>query len=250
MPKTGGMLSNRLLPFIRKWPFAYYSAAKVYSLFGSSIGMRIRERWWANRSIAEGYWNNRNHPSKHFLVERIAAFSPVNSILELGCNSGPNLYLLAKKFPKAQITGIDINKEAIKYGNMQFTKEGLSNVKLLVGKGDKLGEFQDRAFDIVFTNAVLTHIGPNKIKRVIAELFRITQRALILMEPHSFGLSEKDLLELGLFTYYGGQWIRNYVTLLKQFVPEKQIKVTKIPEGIWPFKPWQELGAVLEVTRD
>ncbi len=250
MLREGKMFSSRLVSFIRKWPIAYSFIAKVYYLLGSSIGTRVRERWWANRSIAEGYWNNRNHPSKHFLVERIAAFSPVNSILEVGCASGPNLYLLAKRFPKAQITGIDINREAIEYGNMQFTQEGISNVKLLVGRADKLEEFQDRAFDIVFTDAVLALIGPNRIKQVISEMLRITRRVLILIEPHSFELNEKDLLKLGYMTYYGGLWIRDYVTLLKQFVPEKQIQVTKIPEDIRPVKPWKELGAVLEVTRD
>ncbi len=243
------MVSSRLLSVIKKYPIAYYPMAKVYSLLGSSIGMRVRERWWANRHIAEGYWANRNHPSKQFLVDRIATYAPIDSILEVGCNSGTNLYQLAKRFPEAQITGIDINKGAIMYGNIQFKREGLSNVKLLIGRADKLGGFQDGSFDIVFTNAVLTHIGDNKIKQVISEMFRVSKRILILMEPHSFGLSEKELLDLGIFTYHGGQWIRDYETLLKQFVPETQIEVTKIPEGIWDSKPWKELGAIIEVTK-
>lgn len=88
---------------------------EVSSLDGASDWHESeREREWAARSIAESYWNNRDHPSKHFLVERIATFSPFFNILEVGCASGPNLYPLAKKFPQAQIVGIDINPGAIK----------------------------------------------------------------------------------------------------------------------------------------
>jgi len=231
------------------WPAFYYFIARVYSFAGSLIGMRVAEKWWAARSsFAKSYWGSRSLSSRGFLVERIAAFSPIDSILEVGCASGPNLYVLAKKFPKAQIVGIDINREAIEYGKAQFAQEGIANVRLFVSKADELGKFQDKAFDVVFTDAVLTHISPNKIKKVISEMLRITRRALILMEPHSFELNEKDLLKLGILTYYGGQWIRSYTALLKQFVPEEQIRVTRIPEDVWPEKPWKELGAVIEVV--
>lgn len=250
MSKTKESFVTRLGSFTRRWPNVYYFGSRVYSLLGSPIGMRVREKWWANRSIAKGYWNNRNIPSKHFLVEKIAAFSPVDSILEVGCSSGPNLYLLAQRFPDAQITGIDINREAVEYGNMQFAHEVIPNVKLLVGKADNLGEFQDRTIDIVFSNAVLVHIGPNKIKQVIGEMLRVTRRVLVLMEPHCSELNKKDVLESGLVAYHDGAWIRDYIALLKQFVPEKQIQITKIPEGIWPDKPWGQVGTVLTVARD
>ena len=241
-------MKRRLAHFLMYWPALYYFIARIYSLLGSLISTRVMEKRWATRSIAKSYWDNRNHSSKHFLVERIAAFSPIHSILEVGCCSGPNLYLLAKKFPKAQIVGIDINREAIEYGNAQFAQEGIRNVKLLVGKADELGEFQDTAFDVVFTDACLVHISPNKIKKVVSGMLRITRQVLVLMEPHSFEFSAKDLLQLGLITHHGGSWIRNYAALLKQFVPEEQIRVTKIPEGVWPAKPWKELGAVIEVV--
>ncbi len=243
------MPSSHLLSFIKKCPIAYYSMGKVYYLFGSLVGMRVREDWWARRHVAEGYWANRNDASIQFLVDRIATYSPIGSILEVGCNSGPNLYQLAKRFPEIHIAGIDINREAIEYGKRQFKEQNILNVKLFTWKASDLGIVRDGGFDIVFTNAVLTHINPHQIKQVISEMLRVTNRALILMEPHSFGLSEKKLLDLGILTYHSGQWIRDYETLLKQFVSEKQIKVTKIPEGVWDSKPWKELGAIIEVIK-
>ncbi len=239
---------------MKHWPAFYRFVSKIYWTFQVQhlaellIGTKARERWWAARSIAEGYWGNRDHASKHFLVERIDVFSPIHSILEVGCASGSNLYLLARRFPQAQIVGIEINSSAIQYGNAQFAQEGISNVKLLVGKADKLAEFQDRAFDVVFTRALLIYIGPDKIKEVIRGMLRIANQALVLMELHCFEPNTKEPLGLGI--YQGGNWIRDYAALLKQFVSEEQIQVTKIPEDVWAEEPWKELGAVIEVVRN
>ena len=246
------MIKQRLVQTVKHWPALYNFISKTYftlqfdHLLELLIGTKAREKRWAGRSIAAGYWNNRNLPSKHFLAERIATFSPIHSILEIGCASGPSLYLLARKFPRADIVGIDINQEAVEYGNTQFAREGISNVKLLAGKADTLEEFPDKAFDIVFTNALLIYIGPDKIKNVIQGMIRITKQALVLMELHSPEPETNDSLGLGIYQY--GNWVRDYVALLKQFVSREQIRVTKIPEDVWPTEPWKESGAVIEVV--
>ncbi len=246
------VMKEQLKRLLRKWPALYNLVSKIYftlqfeHLLELLMGTKVREKQWAGRPIAEGYWDNRDHPSKHYLAERIAAYQPVNSILEVGCASGPNLYLLAKKFPQAQIVGIDINQAAIEYGSKRFAEEGITNVKLLVGQADKLGEFQDRTFDIVFTNAVLIYIGPDKINKVIPPMLRIAGKALVLIECHCFEAS-KDPEGRGF--YYGGNWLRDYIALLKQFVPEDRIRVTKTPEDVWPGEPWRTFGAVIEVIR-
>lgn len=67
------------------------------------------------------------------------------------------------------------------------------------------------------------------------------------MELHCFEPNIKDPSGLGI--YHRPNWVRNYLALLKQFVSEEQIRVTKIPEDVWPGKPWEQLGAVIEVTK-
>ena len=123
------IIKKRPLPY--RWASSLYWALRAEHLAELVIGTRAREKQWTRRKIGEGYWKNRDHPSRHFLAERIAAFSPLNSVLEIGCASGPSLYLLAKRFPQAQIVGIDINAEAIDYGNKQFRSERLTNVTLM-----------------------------------------------------------------------------------------------------------------------
>ena len=233
---------------LKRWPTLHNLIARIYSIASFRrwearlLGERAQESWWAKRKTAEAYWNNREHPSKEFLVGRIAAFSPIHSILEVGCASGPNLYLIVRKFPDVEAWGIDINRTAIEYGTEQFAKEGISNVKLLVGRADELGQFPDKSFDIVFTNAVLTHVAPDKIKEILEGMVRITRRALLLMEWQCFEPQRKDRM-VGAHS-----WVRDYAALLKQFIGEDQIKVTKIPEDTWPDEGWKRHGAVIEAV--
>ena len=164
----------------------------------------------------------------------------------MGCASGPSLYLLAKELPQAQLVGVDINAEAVAYGNVQFRKEGIANVRLVTGRAGELNQFQSGAFDIVFTNALLIYIGPDKIREVVTDLLRLARQALVLVELQRFEADRKDPLGLGI--YHEGNWVRDYVKLLKQFVPEDRIRVTRIPEEVWPVMPWNQRGAVIEAS--
>ena len=261
-------MSTKIGRFLKHWPTSYSFANKVYFTFNFRhlkeylLGTEVREREWATKHFRGGddwsensrddwvksYWNSQNHPHRAFLIERISKFSP-NSILEVGCNCGPNLLLLANKFPNAKIRGVDSNPMAIQKGNEWLAQEGISNVRLLEGKADELGQFNDKSFDMVFTDAVLIYIGPDKIKEVMKERIRITRSALILMEWHSFESERMDPEGLGV--YYQGSWKRDYMGLLKQFVREEQINVvTKITEDVWHDKNWKEVGAVIEVLCD
>jgi hypothetical protein len=40
------------------------------------------------------------------------------------------------------------------------------------------------------------------------------------------------------------EWLKR---LLKGFVPEENIHITKMPEELWPDKYWQKYGGVVEV---
>ena len=265
-------MKERIKQILSNYPKFYSFVAKGYTnsvmtfryLNEYFLGTRVREKHWATRHLRKGndwnnmehpgeddewvrsYWDSRNHSHRTLIIERISAYYPFSSILEIGCNCGPNLYLLARKFPDAEIRGIDINTKAVQKGNEWLAQEGISNVKLLVGKADELSQFIDKSFDVVFTDAVLIYIGRDKIKKVIKDMIRITRRALILMEWHCFEPQRKDPNGLGV--YHCGYWKRDYVALVQQFVPVEHCRVTKISEDIWPDKNWSGVGAVIEVS--
>lgn len=254
---------------LKKTPVLYRLAAGIYFTLQPThikellVGTSAREKEWATRHLKRGndwnssrhtgdrdewvvgYWDSREHSHRRSLVEKVSAYYPFSTVLEIGCNSGPNLYLLAKKFPGADLRGIDINPRAVDKGNELFQVEGISGVKLSAGKADDLVQFADKAFDITFTDAVLIYIGRDKIKTVMDEMLRVTRRALIFVEQHCFE-SERDPQGLGF--YRDGLWERDYVALLRQYVPEKHITVSKITKEMWADKRWSQSGAIIEAV--
>lgn len=150
---------EQLKNFLKKWPVSYCFLRKIYHIIRFRhlaeilVGTKVRKREWATRHLRKGksddwgkesndwikgYWDSQDYPHRQFLVEKISTCSPILSILEVGCNCGPNLVLLAKKFPNAKIRGIDVNPVAVQKGNEWLLQEGISNVKLLVGRADEL----------------------------------------------------------------------------------------------------------------
>ena len=236
-------MKERIKKILKDYPLIYNFTQKLYwkvQIFRANIfGTSLIEKKWINRPPSE--LSQIYHSHRKFLVNRISLLNP-KSILEIGCNWGPNLYLIAKKFPQCKIKGIDINSEAIEIGNKLFKKEKISNVKLSIGKADEPNQFQDKSFDIVFTDAVLIYIGPDKIKKVIREMIRITRKALIFVEWH-----DGDQKWSGKYNAHVGVWQRNYSDLLRNFVAENQITISKIPEELWPDENWQKYGYIIEV---
>ena len=77
-------------------------------------------------------------------------------------------------------------------------------------------------------------------------MLHVTRKALISVEWHFFGSHGNRKDALGVYHY--GFWKRDYVALIKQFLQEKQIRIIKMPEDLWPVEGWKELGAIIEVV--
>jgi len=242
-------MRNKLLIFLRRYPLLYSLIKKIYwqikSLGARFWGTKIQEKKWLNRISPEIQkdFENLDHSHREFLIKEIGNLYPFSDVLEIGCNYGPNLYLLAKRFPQVNFQGIDINILSIKQGKQWLNKKNISNVKLYTGKADNLSQFPDKSFDIIFTDAILIYIGPDKIKKAIKEAIRVARKTIVFLEWYN----AFDRGSMGLGDYHFGYWKRNYINLLKQFVPENQIFLTKLPKEKWQAKDWQEFGYLIEV---
>ena len=259
------MVGMRLL---KRWPALYELAAGVYFAVQPSRirerlhGTRVHEEWWETRHIhggndwdpkdtsrsaddwVLGYWASRDHPHRTFLLERIAAHAPFTSVLEIGANCGPNLDLLARRFPDARLTGLDINPEAVAVGQRLMEAEGLTNVKLQVGRADDLSQFPDNSFDIIFTDAVLIYVGRDKIRQVVREIMRVARRAVLFLEQQGTRPRSKDPQGMGY--HHHSLWLRDYAALLHSYLPEGNIRLTRFTPDVWPDESWIRHGAVIE----
>ena len=86
------------------------------------------------------------------------------SVLELGCGTGRNLILAARKYPAAKFHGIDISEEMLITARANVEKAGLSD-RIRLAQGDAstvstAAAFGVPVFDRVFISYALSMIPP------------------------------------------------------------------------------------------
>lgn len=217
---------------------------EIKRVLNAIFGSIIDESFWRFRHILDKSWaesylseNSINHPHRKLLIDKISTYLPFESVLELGCASGANLYILAKKFPEKRFYGIDISKKAIKAGGCFLKKKNIRNIFLKSAKVENLEKYQDKSIDIIFTDAVLIYVGPEKIEYIIKNIIRVAKKAILLCEQHSDSPR----------SFYEDHWIHNYKLLFNKFIPFERIKLNKIPSSIWGGS-WGEVGYIIEVV--
>lgn len=141
---------------------------------------------WAAREDAAwvmGYRDSWDRGYRHLFVDRVARFEPVSSVLELGCHSGPNIRLLATRFPDALITGIDVNLPAIEEARRSLAH--FPNVTTRhTDLRPELARLEDNGIDCVVSCFALAYVDPDDIDEVLRQAWRVARKGLVLMEPH------------------------------------------------------------------
>ena len=205
------------------------------------LGTRLQEFIWRSRHLyrhgwAQGYLGTVGHPHRSQIVEAVSSFSPVDSLLEVGCASGANLVNLRERLPDTRLIGIDINRHAIATAQRHFAARGDKNIRLLAGRADRLTDIPNAGVDVVLTDAVLMFIAPDRIHDVVAELGRVARKGLVLNEYHCAGETA------GRFD--GGRWVYDIVALLAQQLPHARIQTRK---STFAGGAWDVYGTLIEV---
>lgn len=98
----------------------------------------------------------------------------IGSTSDTGKSSNAFLYF----FPKNKI--ISVSDQLI----TDETKLKFPNVEFVLGDGLSL-DFSENSFDIVFSNAVLEHVGKfENVEKFITESYRVSRREVILITPN------------------------------------------------------------------
>ncbi|MGE0629519.1 MAG: class I SAM-dependent methyltransferase [Hyphomicrobiaceae bacterium] len=89
---------------------------------------------------------------------------PSGTILEIGCGTGRNLILAARRYPHARLYGFDISSEMLKSARTSIDRAGLSD-RVFVAEGDATAFdtqalFSIPSFDRVFISYALSMIPP------------------------------------------------------------------------------------------
>lgn len=109
--------------------------------------------------------------------QNLVRANELKSVLEVGCNWGQNLALIAPYLPSPwRAWGVDINDSALLYGKQRNPK-----LQLCKASGFNL-PFKDESFDLVFTAGVLIHQKPDEIDSFMQEIIRVARKYVLAIE--------------------------------------------------------------------
>lgn len=193
-----------------------------------------REKDWRydEKTWLEGYVKSVGHPHRKLIVNALKDI-PFDSLLEIGCNTGPNLVKINKTFAGKSLAGIDVIKEAL-----SVAKKLLPEATFKRSHYEKI-PFKDKSFDVVLADATLLYADPKIISKVMFEIDRVVKNAVILVERYAPSLMGEEV---------GHCWGRNYAALLQAL--DFKVKEIPITKKDWPFsKSWPQFGRVWIATR-
>ncbi|MEG8946597.1 class I SAM-dependent methyltransferase [Rosettibacter firmus] len=129
--------------------------------------------------------NNNTNERTIYLINLINKWFPDKNIkiLEIGSNVGRNLNYLYKNGYK-KLTGIEINKEAIKLMSIHY-KQCYDNVIIINDAVENvIKKIKQNEYDLIFTMAVLEHIH-KKSEWIFNEMIRITNNIITIEDEKS-----------------------------------------------------------------
>lgn len=207
---------------------------------------------WKTRSQEEalrGYLVNRSAPSNNFLWD-LVDLNRMDTILELGSNSGNRLIEVASRFPEKTFVGVDINISAVTLDNEWANTKGIKNLEFIhadITSPQFYAHFLNRKFDCLVTWASLIYIHPIRIKKLIQFLLAITSKQIVLIEQNDSRLRVFPKY-LGIPVPGEPTWVRNYEKILSLVKSDKtfDVNLKPVPEEIW--HPGGGFTTVVSVT--
>ena len=135
------------------------------------------------------------------LFTEIDALGPISSFLEPGIGEGTTLAEVVSRMrcTPEHLHGFDISWSRISHCNSWLLARQIASPTTFVGSILRT-PYADNSFDLVFTAHAVEPNGGRE-KEVLAELFRIASRYLVLVEPDNDGAGEEGRARMELHGY-------------------------------------------------
>lgn len=104
-----------------------------------------------------------------------ASIQPNQRVLDLGCGTGTLVVLLKRKYPAAEIVGVDPDPKALQRAQKKVRRAGVS-VHLDEGFADEL-PYEAGTFDRVLSSFMLHHLEEHEREKTLREVLRVLKPA-------------------------------------------------------------------------
>lgn len=198
---------------------------------------------WKSTKQLKAYWENRkinweqayftpDHPHRQLIIDALRGMK-FYSIYEIGCGAGANLFKVLKNFPGVRVGGVDVNEDAVAAAKKHLPNNALVEHRT---KGDIF--MNDHSIDVILSDACLIYIDPLRINDTIKEIKRVARNNIVFVELHSSSFWERMKIR------WRGYHAYDYKKLLAKH-DFYNIRVEKIPKGLWDGTPWEQHGFII-----
>ena len=120
---------------------------------------------------------------REVLLEKVASYNP-ESILDVGCATGPDVCLYEMAMPNVNIHAFDSTEGDIEIAKKLLTRSTFETKDLR----KYLKDIPSLSYDVVVSNGVMMYYEPHEI----VNLLRIAKKAVIMSEkdPYTFNILE------------------------------------------------------------
>lgn len=197
------------------------------------------KKYWSKRKIdwVAEYLSTAGHPHRDLIIRALAQ-SRFDTVVEVGCASGPNLLRIAQAFPHARLGGSDVNQEALEVARKVLPPHTVFDVT----GADHL-YFPDRSADVVLTDMCLIYLSQQRFRKALLELKRVARKRVIMVEFHSPNLMRRLAL-VGASGYHAYDYKKEL-----ERAGFYDIQLHKLTEAEWPGgEPQKEFGYLIQAS--
>jgi ubiquinone/menaquinone biosynthesis C-methylase UbiE len=108
--------------------------------------------------------------AKRPLIEQ-ARIKSGHRVLDIGCGTGSMAILIQRKYPGAEVVGIDPDPAALSIAERKARRAGIA-IKFDRGFADRM-PYPDASFDRVFSSFMFHHLAANEKSATLAEIRRV-----------------------------------------------------------------------------
>jgi len=197
-------------------------------------GLRWRLRYlWSCPDVSTIYDSALRNPFRQFLAEVVALPQP-QSVLDVGCGFGADLFLISVLLPRARLFGFDINPRVVALGNDELDARGATNVCLVKHSVYRMHDLIPR-FGTIMSNASLMYVPSRRIRSVLSRLCSFSDR-LVLCELQG---SER---------VFHSKYVHDYVGFFESIGWDVWVHSTRLARGDSLGSDWGRFGAIVEAT--